>query len=242
MCLCVYTYMCIYVYSIRVTYIHVDLRKRLNTGSYLGLLVYVCIRVCVYTYGCNTYTYMYTHIHICVLHVCNKYTYTCVYTYMCTKIHICIQVYVYIHICVIHLHMCIRVCVHTYMCSTYKHTYSAELAQSGFKGQYTNTFVYIFIHKSVRKCLHTESHEYLRRCVIAYTSYVYMCIYVHEWVWGWERVCALSPMYICLCIIICVRRNDVFIMKSMRAQCYGCNGVDSMCIYVYVYIYKYIYI
>ncbi len=76
------------------------------------------------------------------------YTYTCIYTCISRICTLYMHIYIYmIHICRLHIYMCIQTCIYTYMYTMYIHAYIYML-------------IYICIYTYI--CAIRVSHMYMR--------------------------------------------------------------------------------
>ena len=110
LCVCVYIYMYVCMYTFVCVYICVYV----CASVYVRMCVYMC--VCMYIYVC-VYVCMYVcvHIYVCVyicLSVC-IYMYACVYS-MCVYMYVCVCAYVCVCMCVC-IYVCVYMCVCVYM-------------------------------------------------------------------------------------------------------------------------------
>jgi nuclear pore complex protein Nup62 len=119
MCVCVRTYICMYVCMCMYV------RMCVYVCTYVCVCMYVFVCMCLYTYVCM---FVYVYMFVCM----------CVYTYVCMYVCVCVYV-LYIHIRT-YIYVCVCVCVYIYIYMSFRKSGSSiaiftrlRAGRSGFR-------------------------------------------------------------------------------------------------------------
>jgi len=158
-CICIFTYICIYIDMYGYIQSHVHIQIYIYTYMYIYIHIYIGVYIYIYIYICifiDIYIYIHIYIHI--------YRYT--YIYIDIDIHICIHTYIHIFI---YLYTYIYIYVYIYI---YEYIYI-----------YLHIYSHIAPCKVLKRCIWVHMSAYAP----AYLTQTHTLTHIHTQLLGKKR-------------------------------------------------------